>query len=45
MEVVSWFEERLQIRMPDEELAKVRTLGDLRALIARLVPPGTQIAA
>ena len=29
MELVSFFEEKLDIRMPDEELAKVQTLGDL----------------
>ena len=45
MELVSWFEERLSVRIPDEELAKIRTISDLRDALARLLPPGTQIAA
>ena len=45
MELVSWFEERLSVRIPDEELPKIRTIGDLRDVLARLLPPGTQIAA
>ena len=45
MELVSYFEEKLDIRIPDEDLGRVRTLGDLRDAIARLVPPGTKIAA
>jgi len=45
MELVSWFEERLGVRIPDEELSKVRTISDLRDVLARLLPPGTQIAA
>ena len=43
MELVSYFEEKLDIRMPDEELAKVQTLGDLGGLVARLVPEGTEV--
>ena len=30
---------------PDEELSRIRTVGDLRDTIAKLLPPGTQIAA
>ncbi|TMA18883.1 MAG: acyl carrier protein [Deltaproteobacteria bacterium] len=45
MELVSWFEERLRVRIPDEELQKIRTISDLRDVLARLLPPGTQIAA
>jgi acyl carrier protein len=45
MELVSWFEERLSVRIPDEELAKIRTISDLRDVLAKLLPPGTQIAA
>jgi acyl carrier protein len=45
MELVSWFEERLSVRIPDEELPKIRTISDLRDVLARLLPPGTQIAA
>ncbi len=44
MELVSFFEEKLNIRMPDEELAKVQTLGDLGALVQRLSPPGTEVS-
>jgi hypothetical protein len=33
------------LRIPDEELGRIRTVGDLRDTIARLVPPGTQIAS
>jgi acyl carrier protein len=36
MELVSWFEEKLSIRMPDEDLAQVQTLGDLSKLVLRL---------
>jgi acyl carrier protein len=45
MELVSYFEEKLSIRIPDEELGRIRTVGDLRDTIARLLPPGTQVAA
>ena len=44
MELVSFFEEKLDIRMPDEELAKVQTLGDLGALVKRLSPAGTEVS-
>jgi acyl carrier protein len=44
MELVSYFEEKLDIRMPDEELAKVQTLGDLGGLVERLVPAGTNVS-
>lgn len=43
MELVSYFEEKLEIRLPDEDLAKVQTLGDLGAVVARLVPGGTDV--
>ena len=45
MELVSYFEEKLAVRIPDEELGRIRTVGDLRDTIARLLPPGTQVAA
>ena len=45
MELVSYFEERLNMRIPDEELGRVRTLGDLRDCVARHVPAGTQVVA
>jgi acyl carrier protein len=43
MELVSYFEEKLEIRLPDEDLAKVQTLGDLGAVVKRLVPSGTDV--
>lgn len=39
MELVSYFEEKLSIRMPDEDLANVQTIADLTALVKRLAPP------
>jgi acyl carrier protein len=45
MELVSWFEERLRVRIPDEELQKIRTVGDLRDALARAMPPGTEFRA
>jgi acyl carrier protein len=45
MELVSWFEERLGVRIPDEELQTLRTVRDLRDALARVLPPGTQFAA
>jgi acyl carrier protein len=44
MELVSYFEEKLGIRIPDEELGRIRTVADLRDTIARLLPPGGRIA-
>ena len=34
LELVAWAEERLGVRVPDEELARVRTVGDLCAALA-----------
>jgi acyl carrier protein len=45
MELVSWFEERLAVRIPDEDLQKIRTVGDLKDALARAMPPGTEFAA
>ncbi|HEY6050957.1 MAG TPA: acyl carrier protein, partial [Thermoanaerobaculia bacterium] len=45
MELVSWFEERLGVRIPDEELQNIRTVRDLKDALARVLPPGTQFAA
>lgn len=36
MEMAGFLEDTLSIRIPDEELAQVETLGDLDALIQRL---------
>ncbi len=38
MELVAHFEEKLKIRMPDEDLAKVQTIADLGSLVKRLTP-------
>ena len=38
MELVSWFEEKLGLRIPDEDLGKIKTVKDLRDCIARLAP-------
>ena len=35
----------LAVRIPDDDLGRIRTIGDLRDTIARLLPPGTQVAA
>ena len=45
MELVAFFEERLAVRIPDEELNRIRTVGDLRDAIAKLVPAGTTVTA
>ena len=45
MELVSFFEEKLSVRIPDEELSRIRTVKDLRDAIARLAPPGVEIKA
>jgi acyl carrier protein len=45
MELVSFFEEKLSVRIPDEELNHIRTVGDLRDAIAKLVPAGTSVTA
>ena len=44
MELVSFFEEKLAVRIPDEELNRIRTVGDLRDALAKLVPAGTTVA-
>lgn len=38
MELVSYFEEQLSVRIPDEELSRIRTVRDLRDTIAKLLP-------
>ena len=45
MELVSFFEEKLAVRIPDEELSRIRTVGDLRDALAKLLPAGTQVTA
>ena len=44
MELVSYFEEKLSVRIPDEELSRIKTVKDLRDAIQRLLP-GRQFAA
>jgi len=36
MEVIGIMEERLEIRFPDEDLATLKNMGDLTALVRRL---------
>jgi acyl carrier protein len=38
MELVAYFEEKLAVRIPDEELSKIKTVRDLRDTVARLLP-------
>jgi acyl carrier protein len=38
MELVAYFEEKLGVRIPDEELTKIKTVRDLRDTVARLLP-------
>jgi len=38
MELVSYFEEKLSVRLPDEDLARISTIGDLSGLIQKLMP-------
>ena len=43
MELVSTFEEKLGIRLPDEALATVQTVGDLGSLVKSVAPAGTEV--
>lgn len=38
LEVIGFFEEELEIHLPDERLARVETLGDLAKLITSMRP-------
>jgi len=38
LELVAWAEERLAVRVPDEELARVGSIGDLSAALAARPP-------
>jgi acyl carrier protein len=40
LELVAWAEERLSVRVPDEELARVGSIGDLSAALAAQLPAG-----
>jgi len=37
IELVGYLEEKLQIRIPDEELAGVQTLGDFNYIVSRFI--------
>lgn len=41
LELVAWAEERLRVRVPDEELATIRSIGDLSGVLAARLPAGT----
>ncbi len=43
MELISYFEEKLEIRLPDEDLANVKTLGDLAGVVKTRLPDGTDV--
>jgi acyl carrier protein len=40
IELIGYLEEKLKIRIPDEELAGVQTLGDLDDLVRRFTASG-----
>jgi len=40
LELVAWAEERLSVRVPDEELARVGSVGDLSAALAAQLAAG-----
>jgi len=44
MELISYFEEKLSIRLPDEDLANVKTLGDLGAVVKTRLPAGSEVS-
>ncbi len=43
MELISYFEEKLSIRLPDEDLANVKTLGDLGTVVKSRLPAGSDV--
>ncbi len=43
MELISYFEEKLEIRLPDEDLANVKTLGDLAGVVKTRLPAGSDV--
>jgi len=45
MELVSYFEEKLSVRIPDEELGRIKTVGDLKSTLGKLLPAGTELTA
>jgi acyl carrier protein len=40
LELIAWAEERLSVRVPDEELPRVGSTGDLVAVLAARLPAG-----
>ena len=41
MEMTGCLEEKLNVRIPDEDLAEIETLGDLDTLVQRLLVSGS----
>jgi acyl carrier protein len=41
LELVAWAEERLSVRVPDEALARVGSIGALSAVLAARLPAGS----
>jgi acyl carrier protein len=41
MEMTGYLEEKLNVRIPDEDLAEIETLGELDALVQRLLVSGS----
>jgi phthiocerol/phenolphthiocerol synthesis type-I polyketide synthase C len=42
LELVAWAEERLGVRVPDEELTTLRTVAELSSALAARIPGGTR---
>jgi acyl carrier protein len=43
MELVAHFEEKLHVRLPDEDLASVKTIADLGQVVKNRAPVGTDV--
>jgi acyl carrier protein len=41
LELVAWAEERLSVRVPDEDLARIGSVGELSAVLAARLPAGS----
>lgn len=44
MELVAHFEEKLSVRLPDEDLSKVQTIADLGQVVKNRAPSGTEVS-
>jgi acyl carrier protein len=40
LELVAWAEERLSVRVPDEQLTRIGSIGELSAVLAARLPAG-----